>query len=410
MSKTVVKVDGNDGTGKTVQCRLLTERNPWIEVFDRSELTKLTDIFDSDLPEKLSEGIYFILDASVETCIERISHRGIKDVYDTPESLFKYRNRYRRLAIKYQTFYIDTTHMNIEQVYETIIGLLNGSIEKSKYTLPNPDCLEDRFDSFPLVAEGESKIIRNYDERFNVIKYKPTVYSHKQQRAGVIQFTDRERMEVTRYILYLFDIEGIPHSYVYVGHIFVLCEKLDPMKDIPPIEVIVKRCCVGTDRYAYYKLFERKTRMGTPVVNDNNEYPNLLVRFDYRNPNHHPETGKPMGDMAMGDDHANMFIDVKNAKELALRTFRTLMKHFEKMSIYFVDVCFMITNDGLTHYSEVSQDCGRYKHTKENEMTDLDKDVWRSGGSSELVYQKWHQLTEIVRDYVKKTYSNLRQN
>jgi hypothetical protein len=52
-----------------------------------------------------------------------------------------------------------------------------------------------------------------------------------------------------------------------------------------------------------------------------------LVRFDYRNPNH-DKTGKPLGDEAMCDDLANLFIDVTNAKKLALKTFSALSKHF----------------------------------------------------------------------------------
>jgi hypothetical protein len=91
------------------------------------------------------------------------------------------------------------------------------------------------------------------DGRFTIVAYKPTVYSHKQQRAGVIEGSGNERMQMTKDLLYLFDIETIPHSYLYIGKQYILCLRIDP-SDVPPIEVIVKRCCVGTDKHRYYEI------------------------------------------------------------------------------------------------------------------------------------------------------------
>ena len=75
-------------------------------------------------------------------------------------------------------------------------------------------------------------------------------------------------------------------------------------------------------------------------------------------------------------------------------------------------------------YSEISQDCGRYKKIEliekpgdskneliekprdsknsKSELSDLDKDIWRAGGSSELVLEKWKIMTHLVEDYVLK--------
>ncbi len=73
-----------------------------------------------------------------------------------------------------------------------------------------------------------------------------------------------------------------------------------------------------------------------------------------------------------------------------------------KNNIYFQDVCLMLTVDGDKLYGEISQDCGRYKYIKENELSDLDKDIWRSGGSSELVLQKYKYIRELLENYVKE--------
>ena len=106
----------------------------------------------------------------------------------------------------------------------------------------------------------------------------------------------------------------------------------------------------------------------------------------------------------MCDDLADFMINVDATKKLVRRTFDVLDFHFAAMGIYFEDICFMVTVDGSMHYYEISQDCGRYKALDENKLDDLDKDVWRAGGSSELVYQKWHQMTEIVQKYVPTVY------
>lgn len=35
-------------------------------------------------------------------------------------------------------------------------------------------------------------------------------------------------------------------------------------------------------------------------------------------------------------------------------------------------------------------------------MSDLDKDIWRAGGSSQLVLEKWSEMTKITHNYVRK--------
>lgn len=402
-------IDGNDGTGKSTIVKKLKEKFPQIEFKDRDVLTKLTDVYDDDLPKELPNRettIYIVLDCSVEGSLSRIEKRGLpKNQWETPEALFKYRNRFLRLAIRYQTYYVDTTQLTIDQVCGVVHKIISYYPSKNNI-LPNPDLFSDeQFNKLELLIEGNSKIIKIVDENFTLVSYKPTVYSHRQQREGVVKFTDRERQKMTKNILYLLEKHMIPHAYIYVGEKYILCKRLDIQNDIPPIEVVVKKCNVGTDKYRYYEIDKKVSRFGKKVVSgENREYPNFLVRFDYRNPNHDPNTGKPLGDECLCDDLADQFINVEQAKVLARITFTILNEHFSKMGIYFQDVCFMITTDGSQHYSEISQDCGRYKKIDEDKLESLDKDVWRAGGSSDLVFEKWHQLTGIVHDYVKKNY------
>jgi phosphoribosylaminoimidazole-succinocarboxamide synthase len=212
-------------------------------------------------------------------------------------------------------------------------------------------------------------------------------------------------MKTTQNMLDILSRHGIKHVYYYIGEKFILSEKLDITKDIPPIEVIVKKCFVGSDKYRYYNLEQLKNRFGKHVVSkDKNEYQKRLVRFDYRNPNFHPETGKPIGDMLLCEDLADEFINVENAKTTALIVFNTLDMHFAKMNIYLEDICLMLVVNGDKLYGEISQDCGRYKYIKENELSDLDKDVWRAGGSSELVLEKYQRLSKLINEYVLSLY------
>lgn len=282
--------------------------------------------------------------------------------------------------------------------------LLNG---EKKFLIPCIDKMtKEDFEALPMVIEGESKIVRELNSMYHIVKYKPTIYSHKMQRAGVVEGSDLERMSMTRDILDLFSRHGIKHSYLYVGKEYILADALDNNTMIPPVEVIVKRCFVGSDKHRYYEMDKLKNRFGKEVVKeDKNEYQKLLVRFDYRNPNHHPVTGVPIGDIPLCDDLADEFINAEVAKMNAKKIFHVLDYHFTKMQIYFEDVCLMLTTDGDKLYGEVSQDCGRYKHMKEDGLTDLDKDVWRAGGSSELVLTKYRMISKIVHDYVLSLYN-----
>ena len=506
-------IDGGDNTGKSSVVALIKEhfQNLNLTICDRGELTKLTDVHPDNWVKALEPNtIVIVLDATVECCMQRMIQRPQKrDKYDTFESISKYKGRFIRLAIYYGTYYIDTTKLSKEQVFDCVAEIIGAELnEKSlpKYMLPNPDNITpEMFNALPLVAEGYSKVVRAINDKFTLIEYKPTVYSHKQRREGVVPFTDSERMQMTKNILYLLEMHQIPHAYVYVGQKYVLCKRLHPKTDIPPVEVIVKKCSEGSDKYRYFWLDNELDRYGNPIItNDNREYSDLVVRFDYRNPNHvyvlkvqpgtkemnleipyyhpsgptgefvcktsievknpfgdnitvkldkfvpdnvvemfktalsscrvinNPDDGmidfclhfphyltpdleaalksdlaffrKPIGDECMSDDLADKFINVSETKKLVLKTFRVLDEHFKAMGIYFQDVCFMVTKDGTCHYSEISQDCGRYKKIEKEGMSALDKDLWRTNGSNELVHERWRLMTQMTKEYVKGIY------
>eukprot|EP00817_Percolomonadidae_sp_ATCC50343_P007514 CAMPEP_0117418266 /NCGR_PEP_ID=MMETSP0758-20121206/83_1 /TAXON_ID=63605 /ORGANISM="Percolomonas cosmopolitus, Strain AE-1 (ATCC 50343)" /LENGTH=128 /DNA_ID=CAMNT_0005198669 /DNA_START=609 /DNA_END=991 /DNA_ORIENTATION=- len=105
-------------------------------------------------------------------------------------------------------------------------------------------------------------------------------------------------------------------------------------------------------------------------------YPEVFVRFDWRNPLHHPEKeGVRLADEVLCDEQADWFIDTKEARKTAKKAFHALSNYLKRRDIQLIDICLMITEDGQSIYGEISQDCGRYRSTKES----LDKDIWRKG-------------------------------
>ena len=294
--------------------------------------------------------------------------------------------------------------MEIEEIINIITEIVYA--KNQTYLIP---CIEnftdEEFDKLPLLIQGESKIIRVYNSKLNIIKYKPSVYSHKMQRGGDVKGTDYERITVTKNFLDIFSRHCIKHTYLSIGKEFILTESINIQTDIPPLEIIVKRCYVGSDKHRYYNMDKCKTRFGKDLVEkESKEYPEILVRYDYRNPNFHPETGVPIGDILICDDLADQFIDVQVSKKVAKHIFTVLMDHLARMNIYIQDICLMLTVTGDKVYGEVSQDCGRYKYKDEHTLSDLDKDIWRSGGSSDLVLEKYKKLTELVIAHVKGLY------
>lgn len=124
-------------------------------------------------------------------------------------------------------------------------------------------------------------------------------------------------------------------------------------------------------------------------------YPEPIVRFDWRNPFKHPETQIQLADEVLCDEQANLFIDVKKARTTALKTFNILSDFLQTKNIVIYDLCLFISEDGKTVFGEISPDCGRYRHF---DLGSLDKDVWRAGGSSKDVLDKWNLLHKLITE------------
>jgi phosphoribosylaminoimidazole-succinocarboxamide synthase len=188
---------------------------------------------------------------------------------------------------------------------------------------------------------------------------------------------------------------GIDHAYHEVGERYVLSRLIERP---PPIEVIVKAYHSGTSKHRYFGMAGTPVRPSHPffggvTFGDDDGYPAPLVRFDWRNPMHHPESGLRLADEVLGDDQADWFIDTAAARKTALATFQALSTFLDARDIVLYDLCLFITHDGRTVFGELSPDCARLRHF---DLGSLDKDVWRAGGSSAHVLEKWQTLVELI--------------
>ncbi len=262
--------------------------------------------------------------------------------------------------------------------------------------------MDVKFTDFPVIKEGESKIIHNVGNDLVAIRYKPTVYSYTANRTGVIQGTDTLRLRATKVFLDVLKNANIKHSYIevfpeqgYVKAHRVFDTRKHPEFKInslcqPPIEVVVKDFHVGTPKHLYYKMEEYSTLQGH-FIQPNSEYSETIVRFDWRNPLQ-DENGNRLADQVLPEQMAAWWIDVPRAKATASLTFKILNDFLRERGIVMKDICFIISDDGETICSEISSDCGRFSFEGES----LDKDLWRNGSGSELVLEKWQQFVELI--------------
>lgn len=404
--KTLV-LDGIDGSGKSTLLRALQTRpeiHNWI-CYDRwmpitnATLTPVTSWAIDDIAPNNSKVV--IVEADLDTCSSRMADRPVVEAYEQPDALSYFRCRYRELAGFYG-YYVISNDGKLNDTVDSIIQILGGD-DTNK--LPKMATFRSLDFHGPIIAEGESKCVREYNHRFDVIQYKPSVYSHKRQRGGTVEGTDLERQRTTRNLLYLLTKHMVSHTYWCIWDGYILAERIRDIvtpfgviKNPPPVENCVKQFHVGTHKHIYSGMDKCLTRFGDPIADETGKYHDPLVRFDWRNPNHlvpapggrlidmpHAQIyvtplrdsgmsdediesfliklfphGIPLGDYAMCEDLANNFLDVNASKELVLRAFKALEHHFLMMGIRFKDVCFMPTVDGTKLYGEVSQDCGRY--------------------------------------------------
>lgn len=271
----------------------------------------------------------------------------------------------------------------------------------------------ETFKTMPLVVEGESKEVRYCGNGEVIIRLKPTVYSYTHNRAGVIPGTDTLRLRAIAALLPIMQNAGVRHTYLEVNDHWIRSRLVlqpatttNPLPfrpdDLslaetqsfpiaPPVEVVVKKVHGGTPKHRYYRFSEYPTRDGSHI-HPERHYPQPFVRFDWRNPMH-DNNGERLADEVLPEPMADWFIDVSAAQQTALTAFNVLSEHLRARGLDLWDICFFITNDGKTLFGEVSPDGLRVRAA---DGVALDKDVWRSGGSSAVVKDKWQAFTSAV--------------
>lgn len=252
----------------------------------------------------------------------------------------------------------------------------------------------EAFRKLPLFVEGESKEIRQVTDDIGIIYFKPTIYSFTANRCGIVEGSNIPRVHVSQVLCEILKSKEINHAYINYNNEFVLTK----LVTAPNIEVVVKANHTGTSKHRYFGMNGAKVRESHPFyggmeILDMQPYPEPIVRFDWRNPFKHPQTNEPLADEPMCDSQADLFIDVKEAKKTAIKTFQILQDFLSTKNIVIYDLCLFISEDGKTVFGEISPDCGRYRHF---DLGSLDKDVWRSGGSSQDVLKKWNLMHELI--------------
>lgn len=414
MKEIIVEIDGNDGVGKTYLKTLLSDNtdlkdfsaihNIKIRLQDRGEMTRATD---SGVFNREEGHMYLLLDCSPAICQQNILHRGdsITEKYHTLEDLLYYHDRFLAIAKKNDIPVFQREEYSIEElisavvdtikeyvynaekkeVRELVIEKLGTEFEKMSYK---------QFQTLPLFVEGESKEIRRLNDKYGIIYFKPTIYSFTSNRTGIVPGSNRIRVNVSKVLCEHLKKNGIDHSYVDYSGDYVITRIVDN----PNIEVIVKANHTGTSKHRYFGMHGSKVRDSHPYfsgmrIENMESYPYPIVRFDWRNPFRHPETGVQMADEVMCDEQADWFIDAQKAKETARRAFAILQDFLNTKDIMIYDLCLFISEDGKTVFGEISPDCGRYRHYN---LDSLDKDVWRAGGSSAQVLEKWELLHKMI--------------
>jgi phosphoribosylaminoimidazole-succinocarboxamide synthase len=305
------------------------------------------------------------------------------------------------------------------------------------------------FDALPLVIEGESKEVRYAGRGLAVIRFKPTVYSFTENRCAEIPRSHTPRLRASEILVRSLQRAGIRHAYREIGPEFVLADLVLPhpaefrkyglpefaptdlsdaelkrLPKAPPIEVVVKRYLTGTTKHGCIGMAGSRVRASHPFyanmpLEGDGALPEMLVRFDWRNPLRDAKRGRHMAeqilagladasldvrdriaaygervaDMILPTELADLFIDTDAARRTAFLAARTLEEFLAEKNIVFYDLCLFLDESGTLVYGEISPDCGRYRHL---DLGSLDKDVWRTGGSSQEVIAKWNLLCRLL--------------
>ncbi len=271
---------------------------------------------------------------------------------------------------------------------------------------------QKEFKELPLVVEGESKEVRYIGDGLTVIRLKPTIYSYTHNRCGIIPGSDTVRLQAIQKLLPTIIDAGLKHTYIDVNDRWILSklvlqpeikgqpkpfrpddlkpEEISKLSIAPPIEVIAKARHTGTSKHRYYGFDTYPTRTGETIEKEG-LYPEPIIRFDWRNPMYHPETHERLADEILPETIADWFIDTDQARQTASTAFQALTERFNSSGLDLWDICFFITEDGKSIFGEISPDCMRVRALGQ---VALDKDVWRAGGSSKEVLNKWQLMVE----------------
>ncbi len=86
--------------------------------------------------------------------------------------------------------------------------------------------------------------------------------------------------------------------------------------------------------------------------------------------------------------------DVPIAKALARQVFLHLESLFLASGFVLIDACFFIDKTGKTFFGEISPDCMRVRALGKDpaDAASFDKDVWRAGGTSLNVADRYLEL------------------
>ncbi|CAF1968439.1 unnamed protein product [Rotaria magnacalcarata] len=289
-----------------------------------------------------------------------------------------------------------------------------------------------------LVTEGESKKVYKdisgnpYTMNLAFIVLKSTIYSHSMQVTGEISNLSSVRACGSQLFLEMMWRNGLNHSYRSINCNGIIVSNF--IDEIPPVEIIVKRYCEGTDKNSFYDILENEEIV---LSNQNGEYLcGPYIRFDWRNPNHiSPTTRKclnrnpyyyiyeeavgkevffkkiltnkqyalPVGDKNITEDLLTHVMNIKRVKLSVLKMFMVIQSYFSRVNLVIKDVCFMLDNKGEQFWSEVNQDCMRIT-AMDNSQNKFDKDIWRAGGSTsrEQIMKKWNDFNIIFTDYFMK--------
>lgn len=258
-----------------------------------------------------------------------------------------------------------------------------------------------------LIKTGHSKKVYYIGNGCVSLELIPNVYSYTYNRCGTVDGTDEIRYKCCEILCSLLKSNGINHSYYGYENGRILSkliledgfdpydltqEEKDKLFKFAPIEVVVKTEHVGTPDHRYYGIGNYKTRFGS-VISSKQKYPKPFVRFDWRNPNN-DENGNRLCDEVMSESMADYYINVEEARITAESAFNVLKKYMNICGLELIDICFFIDQSGKCIFSEISPDCMRVRSVENKES--VDKDIWRAGGSSPLLLEKWTKFLEMI--------------